>query len=375
MPMTVMATYLMKTRSRWGFQRQKATYASGFFQGTPYDPLGPDGRFQLQAKLGFGANSSVWLAKDQQLESHVAVKILSGYASQLNAEMKLRELTIHEHLSALPAEDTKHCSQLVTHFIQKGIERDGDHLCLVLKLEQATLAAVRNEDSGTFYPVPIVKRILLHMAHGLAALHKYRVAHTNPAQTSNQTTLWSGYSASTRRRSELKKIQYCENNARRETHIVVYSLPWQSLRRGMLGNFVHVRGPCGSGVNESSRPSDTRPIHYHGTDAFGMHRFSMTVGYISEAGSGGMFSALPRLILKMGSFGMASLVAIILIVTQSVSALDGKWVDAWTTMPHSGFRPVLRMALGRCMIYFIYVKINGHVVYPILTSLRALGIV
>ncbi|KAF8186908.1 extracellular GDSL-like lipase/acylhydrolase [Mycena galopus ATCC 62051] len=30
---------------------------------------------------------------------------------------------------------------------------------------------------------------------------------------------------------------------------------------------------------------------------------------------------------------MTSLVAIILIVTQNVSALDGKWVDAWTTMP------------------------------------------
>ncbi|KAF8207814.1 kinase-like domain-containing protein [Mycena galopus ATCC 62051] len=156
-----------------------ATEGYGFFQGTPYDTLGPDGRFQLQAKLGFGANSSVWLAKDRQLESHFSVKILSGYASQLNAEMKLRELTIHEHLSALPAEDTKHCSQLVTHFIQKGIERDGDHLCLVLKLEQATLAAVRNEHSGTFYPVPIVKRILLHMVHGLVALHKCRVAHTD----------------------------------------------------------------------------------------------------------------------------------------------------------------------------------------------------
>lgn len=43
-----------------------ATAGYGFFQGTPYDALGPDGRFQLQAKLGFGTNCSVWLAKDQQ---------------------------------------------------------------------------------------------------------------------------------------------------------------------------------------------------------------------------------------------------------------------------------------------------------------------
>lgn len=38
----------------------------GYFQGTPNDVLGPDARFRLQAKLGFGANSSVWLAKDSQ---------------------------------------------------------------------------------------------------------------------------------------------------------------------------------------------------------------------------------------------------------------------------------------------------------------------
>ncbi|KAJ7720864.1 kinase-like domain-containing protein [Mycena maculata] len=156
-----------------------ATAGYGFFQGTPYDELGLDGRFQLQAKLGFGTNCSVWLAKDRQLNSHVAVKILSGYASQLNAEMKLRELTVHERLSALPAEETKHCSQLIAHFIHKGIEKDGDHLCLVLKLEQATLAAVHNEHRGEFYPVPIVKRILLHILRGLAALHKCRVAHTD----------------------------------------------------------------------------------------------------------------------------------------------------------------------------------------------------
>jgi hypothetical protein len=36
----------------------------GYFQGAPEDVIGPGDRYQLQAKLGFGTNSSVWLAKD-----------------------------------------------------------------------------------------------------------------------------------------------------------------------------------------------------------------------------------------------------------------------------------------------------------------------
>ncbi|KAJ7218670.1 hypothetical protein GGX14DRAFT_595573 [Mycena pura] len=52
--------------------------------------------------------------------------------------------------------------QLVTHFVHKGIEQDGDHLqvCLLLKLEQATLLEATQNDHRAFYPFTIVKRIL-----------------------------------------------------------------------------------------------------------------------------------------------------------------------------------------------------------------------
>lgn len=151
----------------------------GFFQGAPHDVLGPDARFQLQVKLGYGTNSSVWLAKDRQVRSHVALKILSGYASRLNAKRNLRELEIHQRLASLSPEESGHCSRLVTHFIHKGIEQDGDHLCLALELEQATLEAVWREHNVNFYPISIVKRILRHMLHGIAAVHKCGIAHTD----------------------------------------------------------------------------------------------------------------------------------------------------------------------------------------------------
>ena len=41
-----------------------ASEGFGYFQGGPGLKLGPDCRFKLQAKLGFGTTSSVWLARD-----------------------------------------------------------------------------------------------------------------------------------------------------------------------------------------------------------------------------------------------------------------------------------------------------------------------
>lgn len=151
----------------------------GYFQGIPNDVVGPDARFHLQAKLGFGTNSSVWLTKDSQLGRYVALKILTGHASRLNAERLLRELAVHERLSSLPADESKHCNRLITHFMHKGIEQDGEHLCLALELERTTLHSVWNAQNIKFYPIPIVKRILRHILHGMAALHKCGVVHTD----------------------------------------------------------------------------------------------------------------------------------------------------------------------------------------------------
>ena len=41
-----------------------ASEGFGYFQGGPGLAFGPDCRFKLQAKLGFGTASSVWLARD-----------------------------------------------------------------------------------------------------------------------------------------------------------------------------------------------------------------------------------------------------------------------------------------------------------------------
>jgi len=42
-----------------------ASKGYGYFQGGPGLILGPDCRYELQAKLGYGRASSVWLARDR----------------------------------------------------------------------------------------------------------------------------------------------------------------------------------------------------------------------------------------------------------------------------------------------------------------------
>ncbi|KAF9480886.1 kinase-like protein [Pholiota conissans] len=120
-----------------------ASEGFGYFQGGPGLMLGPGNRFKLQAKLGFGTTSSVWLAHDSIHNKHVAIKILNGYASVLNAEHKLRELDVLQHLSS--------------NNVQK----------ILLSLPDG------------FIPVVTVKRILRHLLIGIAHLHKNGISHTD----------------------------------------------------------------------------------------------------------------------------------------------------------------------------------------------------
>jgi serine/threonine protein kinase len=88
------------------------------------------------------------------------------------------EVEVHESLANLPANEVKHCRSLFNHFLHEGAEGDGDHLCLALELQQATLEDVRRKHGFQPLPVPIIKRILRHTLRGIAALHKCGFAHT-----------------------------------------------------------------------------------------------------------------------------------------------------------------------------------------------------
>ena len=107
---------------------------------------------------------------------HVAVKILTGYATGLNRELKLHELDVLQRLS--PVTINNHCAKLLTHFVYPGIDDDKEHLCLVTELFSSNLENTLKAQQGGFIPIPAVKRILTQVLVGIARLHGFGIVHT-----------------------------------------------------------------------------------------------------------------------------------------------------------------------------------------------------
>ena len=82
---------------------------------------------------------------------YVAIKILSGSATQLNHEHKLRELEVLQRLSSIHSQQPDYCARLATRFFQKD---NGEHLYLVMDLFHASVEGVRDALHGEFFPVP-----------------------------------------------------------------------------------------------------------------------------------------------------------------------------------------------------------------------------
>ena len=109
----------------------------------------------------------------------MAIKILTGYATYLNHEKKLRELEVLQRLqSVTPEESHDYCARLLAQFVHPGIDDDKEHLCLVMEPFSSSVQDVLEALQSRFIPVPTVRRILRHVLLGVAHLHKCGIAHT-----------------------------------------------------------------------------------------------------------------------------------------------------------------------------------------------------
>lgn len=86
-------------------------------------------RYQVVGKLGFGATSTVWLARDLQDRRHVALKIFIRTASWGNTQAP--ELPAYQRLAQGPAHHhgRNAIRKLLDSFVVSG--PDGEHQCLV----------------------------------------------------------------------------------------------------------------------------------------------------------------------------------------------------------------------------------------------------
>ncbi|THH03576.1 hypothetical protein EW146_g10394 [Bondarzewia mesenterica] len=146
-----------------------ANQGYGYFRVDFGETIGPDGRYEIKRKLGWGRNASIWLARDAHTSS-----------SQLCTDGIMLELETLQRIASVPSDHPTHCVSLLDHFFHPSKDDDGaSHLCLVTDIFGGTVASLMQNHTGRGLPVPLAKRILRHMLIGLAHAHGHGVVHTD----------------------------------------------------------------------------------------------------------------------------------------------------------------------------------------------------
>jgi serine/threonine-protein kinase SRPK3 len=141
------------------------------------------GRYELNAKLGFGSTSTVWLARDKDMEdkSYVAIKICTSNVQ--DEAVSEHELRISKHIVECAQGDESKYLNLRT--IRDGFSvqgTHGTHLCLVMEPMREPIWLTRRRLTKTSKATPatmvIFKMFLQDLVAGLKYLHECNIIHT-----------------------------------------------------------------------------------------------------------------------------------------------------------------------------------------------------
>ncbi|KAF8062371.1 kinase-like protein [Lyophyllum atratum] len=147
------------------------------------DALGPENRYKVVRKLGWGMTlASGWRSTSSTEKRYVAIKALKGYSTDLFKRNVTWELPALKRVASIPPPpgvETTHWPQLLDYFIQPGRDRDGEHLCLVTDVLGGDVKRLQVEVAKKGLPLPLAKHILLHTLRGLAHMHHCGTVHTD----------------------------------------------------------------------------------------------------------------------------------------------------------------------------------------------------
>ena len=159
------------------------------------DKIGEDGRYTIVRKLGWGGHSSTWLARDSMLvycqlphyfdeltprfhsdNKFVAVKVLTGHFTGMYERALVWEPEALRIVSYQPT--SPHCTLLLDEFTIPGKGSAGSHMCFVMPVYGGDVKALI-EAQTTALPLPLAKRIALHLLRGIVHAHERKVVHTD----------------------------------------------------------------------------------------------------------------------------------------------------------------------------------------------------
>ncbi|KAI6363522.1 hypothetical protein MCOR25_005880 [Pyricularia grisea] len=135
-------------------------------------------RYQIVGKLGFGASSTVWLARDLEDRRHVALKLFVHSAAM--GEQLDHEIEIYRRISS---SSSKHpgrgaVRQLLDSFEVAG--PDGSHRCLVHPPLGESVLTFLHRNPAKKLPAPVLAFILRRLFLALDFLHtECQIIHTD----------------------------------------------------------------------------------------------------------------------------------------------------------------------------------------------------
>ncbi|KAH8815307.1 kinase-like domain-containing protein [Xylogone sp. PMI_703] len=133
------------------------------------DRFGTAGRFRVIHKLGSGGLATVWLCRDEDTQSYVALKIIIADASR---ETSLEFQLVNQEGLDLGEVGGEYIAVPREHFWHDG--PNGRHLCLVLPVLGPRVSALWGKFED---PVRVSRDVALQATRGLHFLHKNGICH------------------------------------------------------------------------------------------------------------------------------------------------------------------------------------------------------
>ncbi|KAJ7220712.1 kinase-like protein [Mycena pura] len=134
-----------------------------------------DNRYVVVRKLGWGHFSTVWLARDVQMQRHVALKVVKSaprYTETAIDEIKLiqRLVTSADPSTANSHPGKDHVISFLDHFRHKG--PNGTHVCMVFEVLGESLLGLIKRHQNKGVPIALVKQIAKQVLLGLDYMHR-----------------------------------------------------------------------------------------------------------------------------------------------------------------------------------------------------------
>ncbi|KAJ4841782.1 hypothetical protein Tsubulata_010527 [Turnera subulata] len=151
-------------------------YRRGGYHAVKVGDAFKSGRYVVQAKLGWGHFSTVWLSWDTQESRYVALKIQKS--AQHYTEAAMDEIKILKQISDGDPDDKKCVVKLLDHFKHSG--PNGNHVCMVFEYLGDNLLTLIKYSDYRGVPLRMVKEICFHVLVGLDYLHRQlSIIHTD----------------------------------------------------------------------------------------------------------------------------------------------------------------------------------------------------